>query len=124
MTDLQVTELRALQREIHFSCIEAGWYEDLETGEPIKRNFGELIALMHSELSEAMEGWRKNLMDDHIPHRKMVEVELADAVIRILDAAGAEGLDIAGAICEKFLYNQHRADHKRENRRKPHGKKA
>ena len=119
----QTEALREIQETIHQSCLAAGWYTDLETGKPKKRNFGEVIALMHSELSEALEGWRKNLMDDHLPERKMIEVELADAVIRILDTAGAEGLDIAGAVQEKFAYNQSRADHKIENRRKTNGKK-
>ena len=53
----------------------------------------------------------------------MAEVELADAIIRILDYAGAFGYDIEGAIKEKLEYNKHRADHKRENRVKEGGKK-
>ena len=77
---------------------------------------------MHSELSEAMEGVRKNQMDDHLPHRKMEEVELADCVIRILDYAGAYGLDVFGAIAEKVEYNKKRQDHKIENRKKGNGK--
>lgn len=123
ITDEQAEAVRQIQDTIHSSCVAAGWYTDLQTGQPIKRNFGEVIALMHSELSEALEGWRKNLMDDHLPERRMIEVELADAVIRILDTAGAEGLDLAGAIQEKFAYNQHRADHKIENRRAANGKR-
>ena len=66
---------------------------------------------MHSELSEAMEAVRKSKMDDHLPHRLGVEVELADAVIRIMDYAGARGLDIGGAMAEKLAYNATRADH-------------
>jgi hypothetical protein len=63
-----------------------------------------------------MEGDRKNLMDDKLPHRPMREVELADAVIRIFDLAGAYGMDIAGAIVEKMAFNAVRPDHKIENR--------
>ena len=48
------------------------------------RNVGELLCLIHSEISEAMEGARKDLMDTHLTHRSMMEVELADAIIRIL----------------------------------------
>jgi NTP pyrophosphatase (non-canonical NTP hydrolase) len=81
------------------------------------------LMLTVSELSEAMEGDRKNKMDDHLPDRKMVEVELADACIRIFDLAGALGLDLGGAIIEKMAYNAQRADHKRENRAKDDGKK-
>lgn len=64
------------------------WWLNLETGEPIARNVGELLMLAVSELAEAMEGHRKNLMDDKLPHRAMFEVELADCLIRIFDLAG------------------------------------
>lgn len=119
----QVEVLREVQATIHGAAVDAGWYTDLDTGLPKTRNFGEVIALMHSELSEALEGYRKNLMDDHLPARRMVEVELADAIIRILDTAGAMGLDVPGAMRDKLAYNQTRADHKIENRRKDGGKK-
>lgn len=66
----------------------AKWWQDLETGKPIPRNAGELLALVISEICECLEGERKNLMDDHLPHRKMAEVEMADAYIRLLDFAG------------------------------------
>lgn len=80
------------------------------------------ICLSHSELSEGMEGHRKNRMDDKLPHRKMLEVELADAVIRIFDLAGALNYDLGGAIAEKLEFNQQRPDHKPENRAKEGGK--
>lgn len=119
---MQYAELvNALAAEIHRQ--NEKWWRDLETGKPIKRNVGELIALMHSELSEALEADRKGLMDDKLPHRNGLEVELADAVIRILDAAGGLGLDIGGALVEKLAYNHKRSDHKPENRVKDGGKK-
>ena len=99
------------------------WWEDLETGLPKDRNVGEMIALIHSELSEALEGTRKNLQDDKLPHRKMEEVEMADALIRLLDYCAGRKLDIGGAYVEKMRFNATRADHTREERLKPHGKK-
>ena len=95
----------------HGLAVEGGWWNDPATGAQRDRNDGELICLMHSELSEAMEAVRKSKMDDHLPHRLGVEVELADAVIRIMDYAGARGLDIGGAMAEKLAYNATRADH-------------
>lgn len=80
------------------------------------------LCLVHSEISEAMEGHRKGLMDDKLPHRPMVEVELADAVIRICDLAGALGLDLGGAIAEKLAFNAQRPDHKPEARAAAGGK--
>lgn len=107
----------------HDLAVRSGWWNDPKTGQPKDRNDGEMIALMHSELSEALEGLRKDRNDDHLPHRKQVEVELADTLIRIFDYAGARGLDLAGALVEKLAYNQRRADHKPENRALENGKK-
>ncbi|SRR6266446_2012397 len=97
------------------------WWETT-TGEPIHRNKGELIALMHSELSEALEGERRNIMDDKLPHRKMAEVELVDVLIRIFDYAGAYGYDLQGAFQEKLAFNSVREDHKHEARAVAGGK--
>lgn len=95
----------------HATASEAGWYRDPATGAPVQRNVGEVIALMHSELSEALEAHRKGLMDGHLPHRSGIEVELADCIIRILDTAKALGLDVAAALIEKNRFNRTRADH-------------
>jgi len=108
----------------HGAAYQSGWWSDLQTGADLRASFNvpEKLCLIHSEISEAMEGHRKNLMDDKIPSRKMIEVELADAVIRIFDLAGAMGLDLGGAISEKLIFNSQRADHKPENRRADGGK--
>ncbi len=98
------------------------WWHD-KNGTPLQRNKGELLCLIHSEISEAMEGERKDLMDDKLPHRKMAEVELADALIRILDYAAGFGYDLGGAVCEKLEYNSTRQDHTWEDREKKNGKK-
>lgn len=102
--------------ECHRRSKEAGWYNDPRTGKPIERNVGEMLALIHSEVSEALEGHRKNLQDTHLPHRKMIEVELADILIRVYDLAGYLKLDLGGAYAEKLLYNKNREDHKLETR--------
>ena len=113
-----------LSNVCHGVASECGWWKDPKTGESMKgkRNVGEMICLVHSEISEAMEGHRKNLMDDKLPHRSMLEVELADSVIRIADLAGALNLDLGGAIAEKMAYNATRADHKPEARAAAGGK--
>lgn len=107
----------------HGAAVAGGWWHDIETGAQLDRNVGELLMLIVSEVAEAMEGHRKNLMDDKLPHRKMLEVELADAVIRIFDLAGSQNFDLGDAIAEKLAFNASRADHKPENRRLANGKK-
>lgn len=106
-------------------CHEANakWWHDIETGARIERNKGELLALIHSEISEVLEGVRKGAKDSKLPHRNAEEVELVDALIRIFDYAGAYGLDLDGAFEEKMAYNATREDHTHEHRRGKHGKK-
>ena len=113
--------IRDLTERVHEA--NKTWWQDLKTGERIERNVGELLMLVVSELAEAMEGHRKGLQDDKLPHRSMLEVELADAVIRILDLAGGMQLDLGGAFLEKMQYNASRQDHKVENRLLEGGKK-
>ena len=113
--------LNELAQKIH--AANHHWWHDMITGKPLDRNKGELLALVHSEISEALEGERKDLMDDKLPHRKMAEVELADAIIRILDYAAGFGYDINGALFEKLDYNAVREDHTTKARQAPGGKK-
>ena len=111
--------------DLAVACHKANslWWHDLKTGDKISRNKGELLMLIVSEISEAMEGERKDLMDDHLPHRRMAEVELVDALIRIFDYAGAYGYDLEGAFNEKMAYNAQRIDHKPSARLSEGGKK-
>jgi hypothetical protein len=97
----------AIQTKCFTESSEAGWWDgvsdaDLALVVPVK------LCLIHSEISEAMEGHRNGLKD---------------AIIRIGDLAGRLGLDVGGAIVEKMAYNQTRNDHKREVRAAEGGKK-
>lgn len=114
-------DLNDYARESHEDNMQ--WWLNLSTGQRLDRNKGELLMLIVSEIAEAMEGERKNLMDDKIPSRRMAEVELADALIRIFDYAAAFGYDLEGAYQEKRAYNKIRADHKAEARLAANGKK-
>lgn len=121
--DQQSAAINYIVANCHGRSVDAGWYRSPETGLPLQRNIPEMLCLIHSEISEALEGYRKGLMDDKLPHRKMIEVELADALIRIADLAGYLNLDLGGAYVEKLLYNETRSDHKPENRALDGGKK-
>ncbi|MEE9481913.1 hypothetical protein [Methylobacterium ajmalii] len=139
LTPAAIAEAAAvLAAQCHGASLNAGWWKDKATGldliavvrnpqTPIERLLaGALIAqklcLVHSETSEAMEGARKGLMDDKLPHRPMIEVEIADGIIRFFDLGGAMALDVPGAIAEKMAFNAVRPDHKPEARAAAGGK--
>jgi NTP pyrophosphatase (non-canonical NTP hydrolase) len=83
-------------------AISKGWWKG-------DRNDGEMIALMHAELSEALEGLRHgNPISDHICGYSAVEEELADVVIRIMDYAMSRKYQVANAIIAKIEFNRNR----------------
>lgn len=93
------------------------WYT--EDRKRIERNKGELLALIHSEISEVLEAVRQpGMMDKHLPHRSAEAVKLADAIIRILDYAEGNELNVIGAMIEKLEYNKTFAGHTYEAARK------
>lgn len=111
------TAFSGMCKTVHQTAIDAGWYTDIETGAPMHRNFGEVVALMHSELSEALEADRKGTIDDKLPQFDARAVEFADCVIRIMDTCEYLGLDLAGAIVAKNRYNRTREDHTMDTRK-------
>lgn len=114
--------LNELSKAVH--AVNGKWWQDINTGLPVKRNKGELLALIHSEISEALEGERKNLMDDKLPQYPMPVVEIVDAIIRELDylAGFWPDVDIDEVFEQKMRFNMQREDHKHEARRIVGGK--
>lgn len=83
-------DLNEKSKEIFEQNKAVGWWDDMN------RCIYQTLQLINTEIAEATEGARKNLMDDHLPHRKMEEVELADVLIRTLDLGGRMNLEYRG----------------------------
>jgi len=85
-----------LIKKCHSTAKNKGWWDS-------KRNDGEIIALMHSELSEALEAMRNHLNQDAIAE------ELADCCIRIFDYCGAQKIDLEKVLLKKMSFNETRS---------------
>jgi hypothetical protein len=115
-TPVSFAGLNDLAREIHNANKEKGFWDDynyyvdnaLMTDSLYKTFNAQRIALVHSELSEALEADRKDLMDDHLPEYTGFDVELVDAMIRIFDMAGAFDIDLNTIMEKKLAYNAKR----------------
>ena len=86
----------------HNASRRSGWYTDPRTGKALKRNLGEMLCLIHSEVSEAADGYHLRANDEKLPCRRALEVELADAVIRICDYAGYRGFELGAALTDQL----------------------
>jgi len=101
---MKTPDLNALALEIHNHCVNVGWWDAWPNRMDRHRTAATLII---TELAEAVEGDRKNLMDDHLPQYKMYQVEIADAAIRTLDFSGS--MINAGRIVFRNIIDHDRA---------------
>ena len=89
--------------EVHKNAVEHGWWDE-------ERSFGDIVALCHSELSEALEAYRNGedmAWFDYANGGKPegMATELGDCVIRIFDFLAKEGIDIEAVLISKHEYN-------------------
>ena len=110
--DVLNAEVSNIQSDVYMTACEKGWHDE-------ERTFGDIIALCHSELSEALEEFRKGrevgmvsfIADGGSGKPVGIPIELADCIIRILDYCGSKNINMQQAILTKLAYNKTR-DHR------------
>lgn len=101
-----MTGINEVAKQIHENAVEHGWWDE-------ERGFPEILALVHSEVSEALEEYRNGREATEIyfgdnGKPEGIPIELADVIIRIFDYCGYARIDIDAAITQKHEYNKSR----------------
>lgn len=121
--------LNALAQETYANALRHDWWKPrLIGGVPVPRQVPEILMLIHSEVSEAGEEWRDGREPDEVYFKypsgetgtsredeernlgkpEGIPIELADVIIRTLDACAYLGIDIETAMALKMEYNRTR----------------
>lgn len=129
---MAVKEIDEFCKKTHKRNVDAGWWDDLEAVKahlPVALHrkvetwfLATKIALIHSEVSEMLEGLRKGKQDKHLPYATEESVEAADVLIRLADYCGNRNIDLGSLALYKMQYNARRTDHTKEARALAGGK--